>query len=104
MLFQVSLLPLVPPVVIYLAKSPLVAKYDLSSVRRVWCAAAPLDKDTEKKFKQRLKIDTLVQGSAPENILPFGINRIKWYLFYIVINQNSQTHRFIKLKTHIANI
>ncbi|CAA7403358.1 unnamed protein product [Spirodela intermedia] len=43
--FRVTLIPLVPPVVIALAKQGKVTSYDLSSLRQVICGAAPLGKD-----------------------------------------------------------
>lgn len=53
--YKVSLLALVPPLVLFLAKHPLVDKYDISSVEEIICAAAPLPKDTEDMVRQRCK-------------------------------------------------
>ena len=53
--FRLSNLWLAPPLVILLAKSPLVAKYDLSSVKEILSGAAPLSKDTEEGVKRRLQ-------------------------------------------------
>jgi acyl-CoA synthetase (AMP-forming)/AMP-acid ligase II len=39
---RVTFASLVPPIVVALAKHPLVAKYDLSSLREIGCGAAPL--------------------------------------------------------------
>lgn len=39
---NISFLPLVPPLVLFLAKDPTVKKYDISSVREIVCGAAPL--------------------------------------------------------------
>jgi acyl-CoA synthetase (AMP-forming)/AMP-acid ligase II len=41
--YRVTQLSVVPPIVLALAKSPLVEQYDLSSLRRINCGAAPLD-------------------------------------------------------------
>ena len=59
---QISKLYLVPPVLLFLAKSPLVEKYDLSSVTEVMCGAAPLTADLEKEFLTRFGIDFVCQG------------------------------------------
>lgn len=42
---RITHLPLVPPVLTFLAKHPLVEKYDFRSVRELICGAAPLAKD-----------------------------------------------------------
>ncbi|KAK9896848.1 acetyl-CoA synthetase-like protein [Cystobasidium minutum MCA 4210] len=39
--YKVQALPIVPPVAVQLAKNPLTAKYDLSSINRIMIAAAP---------------------------------------------------------------
>ncbi|KAJ0173594.1 hypothetical protein K1T71_010743 [Dendrolimus kikuchii] len=44
--FKLTMLLAVPPIVVFLAKHPLVVKYDLSSVQVVWCGAAPLSAET----------------------------------------------------------
>ncbi|XP_047994309.1 4-coumarate--CoA ligase 1-like isoform X2 [Leguminivora glycinivorella] len=44
--YKIQVLLTVPPIVLLLAKSPVVEKYDLSSVSVVWCSAAPLSKET----------------------------------------------------------
>jgi len=51
---RVTMLTLVPPLVLALAKHPLVAKYDLSSVQMVGCGAAPLDAETQQSAAARL--------------------------------------------------
>lgn len=39
--YKVQALPIVPPVAVQLAKNPLTANYDLSSINRIMIAAAP---------------------------------------------------------------
>ena len=51
---KVTHLYLVPPIVIALAKHPLVARYDLSSVRLINSGAAPLDESVQNATAQRL--------------------------------------------------
>ena len=60
---QVNILSIVPPIVVFLAKSPLAANVDWSSVLRVSCGAAPLSKEVELEFKKRLKVREMRQGS-----------------------------------------
>jgi acyl-CoA synthetase (AMP-forming)/AMP-acid ligase II len=49
-----------PPVVVFLSKTPLIRDYDLSSLRAIFCGAAPLKQETEdlvkSLFKQKLFI------------------------------------------------
>jgi 4-coumarate--CoA ligase len=51
---RITMLTLVPPIMVLLAKSPLVDKYDLSSVTYINCAAASLSRETEEILKRRL--------------------------------------------------
>lgn len=51
--YKVAFLPIVPPLAVWLIKTPLLDKYDLSCIRGVVLGAAPLSKDTEQKLKQR---------------------------------------------------
>ena len=57
------MLALVPPVVIFLAKNPLVAKFDLSSVIATASGAAPLSKDVELEACKILGISEIYQGT-----------------------------------------
>ncbi|KAI8391662.1 uncharacterized protein BYT42DRAFT_557637 [Radiomyces spectabilis] len=41
----VTVLPIVPPVAVHLAKSPIVQQYNLSSLRMIGCGAAPLGRE-----------------------------------------------------------
>lgn len=53
----------VPPLVLFLAKHPMVEKYDLSSVRDVICGAAPLSEDLEQQAVRCLKgLNNIRQG------------------------------------------
>lgn len=44
---------IVPPLAVFLAKHPLVLKYDLSSLLEVWCGAAPLSKEIQTAVSKR---------------------------------------------------
>ena len=59
--YKVTTLPLVPPVVLGLAKSPLVDQFDLSSVRTIFCGAAPLGKELSIEACDRIGCP-VVQG------------------------------------------
>jgi 4-coumarate--CoA ligase len=48
---------LVPPIILGLAKHPIVDKFDLSSMKMIISAAAPLGKDTEDAARKRLGSD-----------------------------------------------
>lgn len=59
---KVTALFSVPPLMVFLAKHPLVAKYDLSSIRRIRCGAAPLSKDVQLAVQRRLNVSDIKQG------------------------------------------
>jgi acyl-CoA synthetase (AMP-forming)/AMP-acid ligase II len=52
--YRITRLYVVPPIALALAKHPLVARYDLSSVGGVGCGAAPLDEAVEQAVADRL--------------------------------------------------
>jgi len=52
--YRLSYMSLVPPLVLALAKSPLVDNYDLSSLRMIGSGAAPLGGELEKAVSKRL--------------------------------------------------
>jgi acyl-CoA synthetase (AMP-forming)/AMP-acid ligase II len=60
--YKVTTLTLVPPALISLTQSPLATKYDLSSVRRVICGAAPLSRQAELTFKKIINTHDIGQG------------------------------------------
>lgn len=51
---RVTVAPLVPPIVLALAKHPAVDQYDLSSLEKIMCGAAPLGAEVEHACAQRL--------------------------------------------------
>ncbi|XP_027330184.1 4-coumarate--CoA ligase 1-like [Abrus precatorius] len=59
---KVSVAPLVPPIVLSIAKSPHVERYDLSSIRMLMSGAAPLGKELEDSVRTKLPNATLGQG------------------------------------------
>lgn len=62
---------LVPPIILGLAKHPLVDKYNLSSLEMIVSAAAPLGKETEDAAKKRLGTD-IKQAWGMSELSPLG--------------------------------
>ncbi|KAI5079573.1 hypothetical protein GOP47_0005052 [Adiantum capillus-veneris] len=60
--YRITNLPLVPPIMIALAKQDAVLRYDLSSVIEMVSGAAPVGKETLEEVYQRLKVPDLRQG------------------------------------------
>eukprot|EP01018_Ginkgo_biloba_P034828 Gb_33460 [translate_table: standard] len=60
--YKVTHLPLVPPIILALSKSPVVDKYDLSSLRLVSSGAAPLSKEVVQVFVDRFPHIEVIQG------------------------------------------
>lgn len=61
----------VPPIVLALAKHPIVAKYDLSSLQTVNCGAAPLGSDIQQQCSKRLNC-IVKQGYGMTELSPVG--------------------------------
>lgn len=59
---KVTILPVPPPVIVMLCQTPLLHKYDLSSLREVRCGAAPLAREFELKICKKLKIGNVIQA------------------------------------------
>ena len=62
---------LVPPIILGLARSPLVDKYDLSSLNMIVSAAAPLSSDLEREVKERIGC-TVKQAWGMSELSPIG--------------------------------
>lgn len=60
--YKVTIAPFVPPIVLAIAKSPVVGKYDLSSIRTVMSGAAPMGKELEDTVRAMLPNAKLGQG------------------------------------------
>jgi acyl-CoA synthetase (AMP-forming)/AMP-acid ligase II len=52
--YKLTILPLVPPIVLGMAKSPALSQFDLSSVRLVFSGAAPLGEDLARELSKKL--------------------------------------------------
>jgi acyl-CoA synthetase (AMP-forming)/AMP-acid ligase II len=53
--YRVTLSHIVPPIVLKLAKEPIVSEYDLSSLKTIFSGAAPLGPELSKECMQRIK-------------------------------------------------
>ncbi|XP_042501608.1 4-coumarate--CoA ligase-like 9 isoform X2 [Macadamia integrifolia] len=60
--YKVDFMPLSPPLLVEMAKSEVVKKYDLSSLQVVWCGGAPLGKEAIERFVSRFPNVTIEQG------------------------------------------
>ncbi|KAK9302837.1 hypothetical protein QLX08_005324 [Tetragonisca angustula] len=60
--YRITNIPLVPPVLVTLAKHPMVLNYNFSSVREIICGAAPFPKDIADEVKRRIKVKTIRNG------------------------------------------
>ncbi|KAJ1433495.1 AMP-dependent synthetase/ligase [Sesbania bispinosa] len=59
---KVSIAPFVPPIVLAIANSPEVERYDLSSIRMIMSGAAPMGKELEDAVRAKLPDATFGQG------------------------------------------
>ena len=60
--FQPRTIHVVPPVMVLFAKHPHIDGYDLSSVNRIICGAAPLSAKIEEVVKNKLNLTSVHQG------------------------------------------
>ncbi|KAL7114539.1 hypothetical protein ACP275_04G127500 [Erythranthe tilingii] len=60
--YGVTAVPVTPPLVVAMAKSDLVDKYDLSSLQTMGCGGAPLGKEVSERFKERFPHVEIFQG------------------------------------------
>jgi acyl-CoA synthetase (AMP-forming)/AMP-acid ligase II len=55
--YKITYTYVAPPILVHLAKNPIVSNYDLSSLRMITSGAAPLTKDLIYAVKDRLGIE-----------------------------------------------
>ncbi|XP_043480422.1 luciferin 4-monooxygenase-like [Leptopilina heterotoma] len=60
--YKIDSLTLVPPLMVFLAKSPIVDEYDLSCVNEIACGAAPLSKEIALAVQKRLNVPYIKTG------------------------------------------
>ncbi|PVH78549.1 4-coumarate-CoA ligase [Cadophora sp. DSE1049] len=77
--FKITQLHVAPPILVMLSKRPESTKYDLSSVKSVFCGAAPLSKELQADVSKRFKMQ-INQGWGMTELtcgaisVPFAIN------------------------------
>ncbi|XP_075222449.1 luciferin 4-monooxygenase-like [Lycorma delicatula] len=59
--YKITVIPMAPPLMVFLAKNPLVNKYDLSSIKDILCAAAPCGENIIKDVMKRLGVKSIRQ-------------------------------------------
>lgn len=80
--YKVELLSLAPPVILLLAKSPLVEGFDLTSIKYILSGAAPLPADVGNAAKKRLGCCVaqgygMTEASPVITIMPFEEQRVE---------------------------
>ena len=65
--YKIRAIPVVPPLLDFLAQHPMVAKYDLSSIRLVFSGAAPLSKVTADKLMSKYPNIQVITGNEVFN-------------------------------------
>ncbi|KAG0167527.1 hypothetical protein DFQ30_005988 [Apophysomyces sp. BC1015] len=68
--YKITYAPLVPPILVLLAKDPLVAKYDLSSIATIVSGAAPLGADLAKQVIARFPHLRIKQAYGMSEVSP----------------------------------
>lgn len=79
--YKVTIGPFVPPIVLTIVNSPLVGKYDISSVRLVMSGAAPLGKELEDAV--RIKFPNAKLGQV---IFLFYFNNNSFFFLNLTLN------------------
>ncbi|XP_012946197.1 probable 4-coumarate--CoA ligase 5 [Aplysia californica] len=72
---QITMAPLVPPLVLFLAKHPAAAGYDLSSVKRIMSGAAPLGHELIQTFSSKYPHITFIQGYGMTEVVAASITQ-----------------------------
>lgn len=67
--YRVSIAPIVPPIVLAIAKSPDLEKYDLSSIRMIKSGGAPLGKELEDTVRAKFPKAVLGQVRQIHNLI-----------------------------------
>ncbi|KAG1467575.1 hypothetical protein G6F56_004339 [Rhizopus delemar] len=99
--YKITTAAIVPPVAVLLAKSPVVAKYDLSSIRGVFCGAAPLGKEHIEALQKRVPAEvkqgfgmtettSAVTIQTPEKSAPGSIGILVPNTECKIINENGE--------------
>ncbi|CAO1315847.1 unnamed protein product [Diamesa serratosioi] len=70
--YKVNTIVVVPPIMVFLAKSPLVDKYDLSSIKEVACGAAALSKEVEDQVMAKFNGNITIRQGYGMSETTFG--------------------------------
>ena len=68
--YRITDAPLVPPLILFLAKHPIVDNYDLSSLTSITSGAAPLSGELASDVKERLNLEVVRQGYGLTELSP----------------------------------
>ncbi|XP_051166632.1 luciferin 4-monooxygenase-like [Leptopilina boulardi] len=60
--YRIKTLPLVPPLLVFLAKSPIVDEFDLSCVKQISCGAAPVSENIKEAVQKKFKLPFIRNG------------------------------------------
>ncbi|KAH7663559.1 4-coumarate--CoA ligase protein [Dioscorea alata] len=71
--YKVTIAPFVPPILIEIAKSPVVDNYDLSSIRMVISGAAPMGKELQDKLRSKIPNAKFGQGYGMTEVGPISM-------------------------------
>lgn len=85
---RVTHIPVTPPLVVALAKSDLVAKYDLSSLQLLACGGAPLGKEVAERFIERFPHVEVLQ--VQHNYCVQATDASPFLFFYFLFSNNKK--------------
>ncbi|KAI8646262.1 hypothetical protein BD408DRAFT_410456 [Parasitella parasitica] len=70
---KITFSALVPPIILLLAKSPIIDQHDLTSLKLVICGAAPLGKDLSQQVRKRIPTMIVKQGYGLTETSPCAV-------------------------------
>eukprot|EP00088_Acartia_fossae_P013404 TRINITY_DN17020_c0_g1_i3.p1 TRINITY_DN17020_c0_g1~~TRINITY_DN17020_c0_g1_i3.p1 ORF type:complete len:304 (+),score=86.39 TRINITY_DN17020_c0_g1_i3:3-914(+) len=76
--YKITHVPIVPPIAAVMAKHPVVDNYDLSSVKEVLCAAAPLSVQLQNALSARLNVKFIRNGYGMSEIVAAAVVPPPW--------------------------
>lgn len=90
--YRATFANVVPPVILLLAKHPVVNKYDLSSLKMLNCGAAPLTKDLASALYERIRVPVkqgygLTETSPTTHLQPWDRWDVWGSIGYLLPNQ-----------------